>query len=134
MMKRALAVLVTLVGLSVVGCGGPTSDTDATGALPPSEEGGRVSQLATCSASCGASLSVSCTGSSCSSQDGQGVTCNGVFTSCASQAVCTGLPACSTYANKQCQPPGDEMDCCLSNAVALLVCTGSGGSHGVWRF
>ncbi|MFP2933097.1 hypothetical protein ACLESO_49705 [Pyxidicoccus sp. 3LG] len=126
-MKRSLAVMAAFVGLFLVGCGGAPLEAESE-PVPQAGESGTVSQFATCTATCGVGLSVSCTGTTCSSTDYQGVTCNGVFTSC-SQATCSGLPACSRYANWACSPNGATMNCCNGSSSDSLIC-----SNGRWLY
>lgn len=133
-MKNVRVVMVALVFLSIMGCGGSTSDSLDTAEVSSGEEGGAVSQFSTCSANCGPNLALSCTGSVCSSEDGVGVTCDGVFQSC-DFAVCTGLSACSQWANTLCSPVGAQRDCCQGTALARVVCRYENGpsSRTFWR-
>ncbi|WP_426746788.1 hypothetical protein VZQ01_02020 [Myxococcus faecalis] len=121
-MKPSGVMLALFVALSFIGCGGTELEP---GSAAPSEEGATHSQLAVCSVSCPGSTSVSCSGTTCSGTDGQGVTCDGVFTAC-SQSACSGLPACSQYANQSClrSQIGTQMACCSGSGFAdALLCS-----------
>ncbi len=133
-MKNVRAVMAALVCISIVGCGGSTPDNLDTAEFSSDEERGAVSQFSTCSANCGPNLALSCTSAICSSEDGVGVTCNGVFQSC-DFAVCTGLSACSQWANSLCSPVGAQRDCCHGDALARVVCRYENGpsSRTFWR-
>ncbi|MBN9686142.1 hypothetical protein JYJ93_27210 [Corallococcus sp. NCSPR001] len=127
-MKLSLSALVTLVGLSLIGCGGPALDDSLT----PEAEARTVSQFGTCTATCAGGTSVSCTGTTCSSTDNQGVTCDGVLTACPSS--CGGLLSCSTYVNQRCTTPGATKACCnaTTHAPDSLLCSGSAATGYRW--
>lgn len=99
-MKRSLVVMAALVGLSLLGCGGPAPEHES---MPEAGESGTVSQSGT-------------------AQD-------------VSQATCSGLPACSNYANFPCYTPGATMDCCYGSSTASLICTTvSGSTRSRWYY
>lgn len=126
-MKPSGIMLALFVGLSLIGCGG--AELEPTPVAPP-EEVATHSQFATCIAICnGNSPSVSCSGTTCSSTNGQGVTCDGVFTACAPPS-CSGLPACSAYGNQPCfrNQVGTTMACCTPSGQDALLCGLSSGS------
>ncbi|WP_164014754.1 hypothetical protein [Pyxidicoccus trucidator] len=118
-MKHSFAVLVAFLSLSLLGCGGAATETEA-GAAPEMGEQATVSQFATCTALCNGGQSVSCSGTTCSSTNYQGVTCNGVFTAC--PATCSGLPTCTSLAGTSCSVEGAEQQCCSGGATGLLTC------------
>ncbi|NOK17251.1 hypothetical protein [Corallococcus carmarthensis] len=129
-MKLSLAAMVTLVGLSLLGCGGPALE-DTMG---PEAEARTVSQFGTCTATCAGGSSVSCTGTTCSSTDNQGVTCDGVFKGCASS--CGGLPSCNLYSNQKCTTPNATKACCnpTTQRPDSLLCSGSVTSGYRWLY
>ena len=117
-MKRALVVFAAFVSVSLLGCGG-----QPTGAEPeaPAEEGGTVSQFATCSALCDGGQSVSCTGNTCSATNYSGVTCNNVFTACPPPPSCTHRP-CSDFQGACFS--GLAALCCEGNVESRCDCIG----------
>ncbi|MBN8226858.1 hypothetical protein JYK02_04965 [Corallococcus macrosporus] len=127
-MKLSLAAMVTLVGISLLGCGGPALEDT----MAPEAEARTVSQFGTCTAACSGGTSVSCTGATCSSTDYQGVTCDGVLTACPS--TCAGLPSCSLYVNLRCTTPGATKECCnaTSHQPNSLLCSGSASTGYRW--
>ncbi|MFP2907816.1 hypothetical protein ACLESD_22765 [Pyxidicoccus sp. 3LFB2] len=121
-MKRSIIAVAVLLGVSLLGCGGPGSEPMAEpGAAPESGEETTVSQFGTCTALCAGNQSVSCSGTTCSMTDYEGVTCNGVFTPCPS--ACTGYPSCSAYANTVCSRVGETMQCCATWGLDALMCS-----------
>lgn len=121
-MKRALVVFAAFVGVSLLGCGLPPTDAEPEA---PAEEGGTVSQFATCTALCGGGQSVSCTGNTCSATNYSGVSCDNVFTACPPPSACSHRP-CS-----------DFQGACLSG-FAALCCDGDVESRcdcigGIWH-
>ncbi|NOJ91427.1 hypothetical protein D7W82_12300 [Corallococcus sp. CA049B] len=127
-MKLSLAAMVMWVGLSLVGCGGPALDD----AMASEAEARTVSQFGTCTATCAGGTSVSCTGTTCTSTDNQGVTCDGVSTACPSS--CGGLPSCSLYVNQRCTTPNATKACCnaTSHTPDSLLCSGSATTGYRW--
>lgn len=119
-MKRSLVVMAAFLGLSLLGCGGPVAEPEAA-PVPASGEESTVSQFATCTALCTGGGSVSCSGTTCSSTNYQGVTCNGVFTPCPS--TCSGYPTCDSLAGTLCSVEGAEQYCCSTGGgTNLLTC------------
>ncbi|GEN09613.1 hypothetical protein SAMN05443572_109266 [Myxococcus fulvus] len=121
-------MLALWFGSVLVGCGGAEVMEPLVPA--PADEGATHSQFAVCTVSCPGSTSVSCSGTTCSGTDGQGVTCDGVFTACSASA-CSGLPACSQYANQSCfrSQIGTQMACCSGGGFAdALLCSASSSS------
>jgi hypothetical protein len=132
-MKRSMVVMAVFLGLSLMACGGTMSDAELEpGSAPERGEESTVSQFATCTAVCSGGGSVSCTGTPCSSADGQGVTCNGVFTPCPA-AGCTGLPACSSLANTRCYTEGEIAPCCAGSFTSDVTCSMS-TKFLVWQY
>ncbi|MBN8471471.1 hypothetical protein JYJ95_33615 [Corallococcus exiguus] len=127
-MKLSLAAMATFIGFSLLGCGGPALEDT----LAPEAEARTVSQLATCTATCAGGTSVSCTGTTCTSTNDQGVTCDGVFSAC--QPSCSGLPSCSLYVNKRCTTPNATKDCCNATTQRpnSLLCSGSATTGYRW--
>ncbi|NMO17728.1 hypothetical protein HPC49_23830 [Pyxidicoccus fallax] len=120
-MKRSLAVLAAVIGFSLLGCGG-TGTEEVMEATPEAGEESTVSQFATCTATCGnGSTSVSCSGSTCSASDFQGVTCNGVFKPCP-PPPCSGYPTCTSLLNTYCSVEGAEQACCSGTSTTFLTC------------
>lgn len=118
-MKRSFVVMATFISLSFLGCGGPVSEAESEVAAPESEaSSGTVSQFATCTALCSGG-SVSCSGTTCSSTNYQGVTCDGVFKACAS---CSGYATCDSIAGTLCSVEGAERLCCSGGATGMLTC------------
>jgi len=127
-MRLPMAVMMTCAALFFLGCGAPEADDSPA---PFSEDDGTVTQFGTCTALCNGGASVSCSGTTCSSTDGQGVTCDGVFKACA----CSGLPLCSQYAGKSCSPLYSRLPCCNNNTPDELVCSTNGVSGALtWLF
>ncbi len=127
-MKHALAALLSAVSLSVLGCG----DTEALtpeGSTPPE---GQVSQQSTCTALCDSGQSVSCTGTTCSSTDYSGVSCDGVFTACPGFTCPGGQPQCSDYEHTPCSSRGREVECCEGNRPNFCLCAGVLGGRYQW--
>jgi hypothetical protein len=120
-MKRSFVVMAAFISLSLLGCGGPVSEVESEVAAPETEEtSGTVSQFATCTALCSGGGSVSCTGTTCSSTNYQGVTCDGVFKSCGPS--CSGYPTCDSIAGTLCSVEGAERLCCSGSATGSLIC------------
>lgn len=113
-MTRSLAMLATLFGLSLLGCGGSTVEAEPLG---------EVSQeIVTCTATCKGGT-VSCTGSTCSANDYDGVMCDGVSTSCDSLCAGSPLPLCSSLADRLCANPGGYNSCCDQGVESYCVCS-----------
>ncbi len=127
-MKHSLAVTAVLLSLSLLGCGGPVSGpTMAPEAVSESGESATVSQFGTCTALCSGGQTVSCSGSTCSQTDYQGVTCDGAFTACPPAPACTGYPSCSTLVGKRCFIEGEPQPCCDGASTSELYCVYSNG-------
>ncbi|MFP2907814.1 hypothetical protein ACLESD_22755 [Pyxidicoccus sp. 3LFB2] len=126
-MKRSMVVMAVFLGLSLVGCGGAVSEAEEAEAAPVSGEASTVSQFATCYAACSGGQTVSCSGTSCSSTDFQGVTCNGVFTPCPAPPTCgSGIPECSAIANTRCFTENATQACCSGGFTTELYCSRAG--------
>lgn len=122
-MKRSVAVIAAFLGLSLLGCGGPVSEPTAQPeAAPVSGEEATVSQFGTCTALCPGGQSVSCSGTTCSATDGQGVMCDGVSTPCFIP-TCSGLPECSLRAGQTCYTLNETELCCDGGYSASVVCS-----------
>jgi hypothetical protein len=119
-MKNSFAVMVTFLGLSLLGCGGAVSEPEAEAAPDETGEHATVSQFATCTALCNGGQSVSCSGTTCSSSNYSGVTCNGVFVAC--PPACSGYPTCTSIAGKLCSVEGAEQLCCSGGSTNILTC------------
>ncbi|MCP3062257.1 hypothetical protein LXT21_26050 [Myxococcus sp. K38C18041901] len=134
-MKRSGVMLALFVALSFIGCGGTELEP---GSAAPSEEGATHSQLAVCTVTCPGAANASCSGMTCTGTDGQGVTCDGVFTPCAT-STCDGLPQCYLYANSPClrREIGTQIACCNSAGNPDgVICTAAQNSPtgAAWRF
>ncbi|WAM28802.1 hypothetical protein [Myxococcus sp. NMCA1] len=129
-MKHALAALLAAVSLAVLGCGS-TEALDAE-ELPPPEDA--VSQMAVCTAQCAYGPAVSCSGTSCSSTDNHGVTCDGMFTACPPVPNnCPGnLPACDDIEGATCPRSGIETQCCRVDSITTCACFGISTSPRRW--
>jgi hypothetical protein len=129
-MKRSCVALMMWVGLSLLGCGGSEFEE-----APLSEADERtVSQFATCTATCSGGSSVSCAGTTCSSTNNHGVTCDGVFKACG--ASCGGLPSCNLYSNQKCTTPNAIKSCCnpSTGRPDELLCSGSMSTGYRWLY
>lgn len=121
-MKHSVIVMAAFVGFSLLGCGGPTVE---------SEELGEVSQeLTTCSATCSGGQTVSCTGTTCSATQYSGVTCDGVFTPCPSTypppPTCDHAPvSCYDIQGDKCFGSGtsSRRNCCDGEYNSWCVCS-----------
>ncbi|MET0400783.1 MAG: hypothetical protein ABW123_00215 [Cystobacter sp.] len=119
-MKQSLFVLATLVVSIVSGCGG-TESVEEQQFLAQSG-----SALSTCSTICPNGNPLSCEGSTCSSVDGQSVTCTtpaGTTTSYCGLVVdpnpgCSRLNTCSVVSGKSCSPIGSTRTCCQTATVS----------------
>ncbi|RKH57470.1 hypothetical protein D7W81_31195 [Corallococcus aberystwythensis] len=102
-------MFAALVIATLAACGGTDSGDVAE------ELGQSSSALSTCSAACASGLSVSCSGSSCSSVDGQYVQCDGLYHYCPlPPPPCTKANTCTFIDGTSCASPGAERQCCLS--------------------
>lgn len=130
-MKRALFAMVAVVSVTLLGCGGPAVVEE-----PESTEAPEVSQQAVCTAVCSGGTSVSCSGTTCSSTDYQGVTCNGVFKACpATGPGCApGLPTCQSLQGLSCRPVGANQECCWGTYSEICSCNAvtTGSTYGKW--
>jgi hypothetical protein len=121
-MKRSLLILATFVVSVVAGCGGTELD-QVEDSLAQSE-----SALVTCSTTCPAGNTLTCTGTTCSATDADSVTCNGTTQYCGIRPIplCSTSNACSTLNGQACTTPGTTRSCCVGSAVAgTCSCTGS---------
>ena len=113
-MKQSLFVLVTLVVSIVSGCGG-TEWVDEQDVLAQSE-----SALSTCSTTCANGNTISCQGASCSSVDGQKVTCDGVSSFCGliidpdPIPLCRSANSCANVDGTSCSAVGSTRTCCIT--------------------
>lgn len=129
-MKHAFAALLVAVSLAVVGCGN-TDVLDSEDVAPLEDN---VSQMGTCTAQCAYGPAVSCSGTSCSSTDNQGVTCDGVFTACPPVPNhCPGnVPSCADIEGSTCPRNGIETECCRVDTVTFCTCFGFNTSPRRW--
>ncbi|RKG62540.1 hypothetical protein D7X30_04440 [Corallococcus sp. AB011P] len=104
-------MFAALVIATMAACGGVDSGDVSE------EELGEVSgALSTCSTTCASGVTLSCSGSSCSSVDGQYVNCNGNFLSCPADPppACTRANSCTFIDGTSCPSSGTYRDCCLN--------------------
>jgi hypothetical protein len=109
-MKQALLAMAVVASLSLLGCGGAVAE-EKPEPLAVSEQ-----EVVTCSASCTDGSTVSCSGTTCSATQNQGVTCDGVTTSCPPPpppSCDPSLPRCENLQGQACWPRGTRKDCCL---------------------
>ncbi len=128
-MKRTLFAMAAVVSITLLGCGGSAALEEAE-----STENQTVSQQAVCTAVCSGGTSVSCSGTTCSSTNYQGVTCNGVFTPCPTTSSCApGLPTCQSLQLKFCSPVGATKECCWGSYSEICSCNSTGSTaSGKW--
>ncbi len=127
-MKRSFIAMAAVVSVTLLGCGVPAAQDEAE-----SPESSTVSQQAVCTAVCSGGTSVSCSGTTCSSTNYQGVTCNGVFTPCPTTSSCApGLPTCQSMQGMSCRPVGATQECCWGTYSELCSCNSTGSFSGKW--
>jgi hypothetical protein len=117
---RALVMLATLFGLSLLGCGGSTVEAE------PLAEVAQELSACTATANC-TGTTVSCSGNStCSTTDYQGVTCDGVFTACPPPPSCSYSIQCTSIEGQRCKPSSTRVNCCDGSYNSWCVCSSSG--------
>jgi len=119
-MKRAFVMMVAVLGMSLLGCGGADDLAASTDEVVSSDEVQDVSQeLVTCTATCYGGTSVSCTGTTCSYINFQSVTCDGVVTNCP-PTVCPGeYRACFSLSGRRCS---QHEPCCRGDVLSSCLC------------
>ncbi|AKF85716.1 hypothetical protein MFUL124B02_14960 [Myxococcus fulvus 124B02] len=119
-MKRAFVMMVAVLGVSLLACGGEALEVQAAEGQPDTELAQTSQELITCTALCYGNTSVSCTGSTCTATNYQNVTCDGVVHYCPA-TVCPGqYRTCAALQGRPCVR--GTQPCCRNDRESYCYC------------
>lgn len=119
-MKRAFVMLVAVLGVSLMACGGEGLEVRADESQPGLDLAETSQELVTCTTSCPGGTVISCTGATCSTVNAWSVTCDGVRTLCP-PSVCPGdYRSCASLNGRSCR--GGTESCCRGDVEGSCVC------------
>ncbi|MBZ4408115.1 hypothetical protein K8640_07825 [Myxococcus sp. XM-1-1-1] len=119
-MKRVLVMMVAILGVSLLACGGEALEVQVDEGPADVELAQTSQELVTCTTACANGTFISCTGSTCSTFEGRSVTCDGVRKDCP-PAVCPGdYRSCSAMDGQSCR--SGTQPCCRGDVEGYCYC------------
>jgi hypothetical protein len=119
-MKRVLVMMVAILGVSLLACGGEALEEQVDEGPADVELAQTRQELVTCMTDCPNGTFISCTGSTCSTLEGRSVTCDGVRKLCP-PAVCPGdYRSCSAMDGQNCR--AGTQPCCRGDVEGYCYC------------